>query len=265
MLTKLLKHDFISLFKKISGLWLIFGAIFAFQILLADVLKMGKAGEGVGNGIIMFFVVAGLSFAGFVISGYWFSSKMYGDEGYLTNTLPAKTWQVVLSKFIVATIVTILSGFFAIVAAAVMASRLLEGFQGIWNLFLNILGEGWHELFQDWFLRAAIDLFMSTFSFLALCLFSISLSNAIDYGNKAVKTILFILGLAILSQMIGNFIIVDEGNVSAMGMFHGIEVFSRAKPFDTHAIVNWFYTGAWILFYFLGTLYISEKHLKLRD
>lgn len=266
MLIKLLKHDFISLFKKISGVWLIFGAAFAFQFLLADLLEgAGKASStpGVGNGVIMFFVVAGFAFSGFAISGTWFSNKMYGNEGYLTNTLPAKTWQIVLSKFIIAALVTMISAFFSLVSLGIMASRIIEGFQGIWNVFVALLGSAWKELFRDWFIRAALDFFFSTFNFLALCLFSTSLSNAIDFGNKTVKTVIFILLGAVATQMIGSLFIADQGNpfiFSAMS-----SKATMPEVFNTNVFLNWAYTGLLSLIYFFGTLYISEKHLKLRD
>lgn len=266
MLVKLLKHDFITLFKKISGIWLILGAAFAFQFLLADLLKgntQGYNSPGVGNGIFMAFVVAGFAFVGFMIAGNWFSSKMYGDEGYLTNTLPAKTWQVVLSKFIVATFFTMVSALFAVISLAVMAARVIEGFGGIWDIFVTLLGTGWKDLFQEWFIRGAIEFFVSTLSFISLILFSISLSNATDYGNKAVKIIVFILGFAIISQMIGNIFITEEGGMSLVGSFYAFDHMPQA--FSMSAIINWIYTGIWILFYFFGTLFISEKHLKLRD
>lgn len=265
MLVKLLKHDFITLFKKISGIWLILGAAFAFQFLMADILKGGSGsyGPGVGNGIFMAFVVAGFAFSGFVIAGNWFSAKMYGDEGYLTNTLPAKSWQVVLSKFVVSAIFTMLSALFSILTLALMGARIIEGFGGIWEIFVTILGSGWKEVFQDWFIRGAIDFFISTLSFISLILFSISLSNSIDYGNKAVKTIVFILGFALVSQMIGNILVSDEGGMSLVGSFYAFDHLPQA--FSTSAIINWVYSGVWILVYFFGTLFISEKHLKLRD
>lgn len=261
MLIKLLKHDFISLFKKISGLWLILGAAFAFQIIFADVLRMG-GGDGVGNIIIMFFVMAGLSLAGFIISGYWFSSKMYGDEGYLTNTLPAKTWQVVLSKFIVATLITIISGIFSLIASVFMVSRMLNSFQGIIDVFMRILGDQWSRIFEEWFIKMGIELFITTLLFLSLILFSLALSNSIDRGNKTLKNILFFIILFVIFQSISNMLFHEPSSMAFNSMFGYVAGY---KVINTQTILQWAYSGAWILFYFFGTLFISEKHLKLRD
>lgn len=266
MLIKLLKHDFITMFKKISGIWLILGSALAFQFLMADVLMGGadrRFGPGVGNGIFMVFVVAGFAFVGFSSTGRWFSSKMYGDEGYLTNTLPAKTWQIVLSKFIIATLFTMLSALFSMISLGVMTSRIVEGFRGILDIFLAIVGSGWKEVFQAWFIKSIVDFFLSVLSFLSLIFFSISLANALDFGNKTVNTVVSILVFAFVSTVLGKALFADTAPIFSLSTINAYE--SIPSPFNMNTFLSWGYTGVWILFYFFGTLFISEKHLKLRD
>ena len=116
MLLKLLKYDFRSMWKTFSLVW-------AACLVLALVNRFtlpfeGKTNVtiGPGDGILAFItalVFFGVLFAMFVAVMIFVIQRFYkgllGDEGYLMNTLPVPTWQLVLSKLVCAVFVSIAS------------------------------------------------------------------------------------------------------------------------------------------------------------
>lgn len=116
MLSKLLKYDFR---KNMRWLWIIFaGAILAAGI-TRGLSELGKS--------IAFFRVLSVLFDSIFyalvvnsivqpfIRGFMnFSKSIYGDEGYLTNTLPVTKSQIINSKFIV-TICEMVLGFVTLI------------------------------------------------------------------------------------------------------------------------------------------------------
>lgn len=116
MLFKLLKYDFRSMWKTFSLVW-------AACLVLALVNRFtlpfeGKTNVtiGPGDGILAFItglVFFGVLFAMFVAVMIFVIQRFYkgllGDEGYLMNTLPVPTWQLVLSKLVCAVFVSIAS------------------------------------------------------------------------------------------------------------------------------------------------------------
>ena len=116
MLFKLLKYDFRSMWKTFSLVW---AACLA--LALVNRFTLPLEGEvnvviGQGDGILAF--VTALAFFGvlmamfvavmiFVIQRFY--KGLLGDEGYLMNTLPVQSWQLVLSKLVCAVFVSIAS------------------------------------------------------------------------------------------------------------------------------------------------------------
>lgn len=95
---KLIKHDFISTGR-------IIGIVYAIVAFLSAFILITKKGENsmvssIGAVIlvlatmVLFVVVA-------VVLMIDFHKSLYGDRGYLTFTLPVKSWKVLLSKLIV--------------------------------------------------------------------------------------------------------------------------------------------------------------------
>ena len=116
MLFKLLKYDFRSMWKTFSLVW-------AACLVLALVNRFTLPFEGQtnvtigpGDGILAFItalVFFGVLFAMFVAVMIFVIQRFYkgllGDEGYLMNTLPVQSWQLVLSKLVCAVFVSIAS------------------------------------------------------------------------------------------------------------------------------------------------------------
>ena len=112
MLGKLLKYDFKSMFRVFVPLWL---ALLAVSV-INHFTTRSRSAVGVLGGlpqVVFMILYVGLVIAVMVVSIALIIMRFYNgllkDEGYLMFTLPVKPWQLISSKCIVATVVSILS------------------------------------------------------------------------------------------------------------------------------------------------------------
>ncbi len=220
MLIKLLKHDFISLMKKLLGIWLILGVIFGIQLLLAEDVEPNVFNPEsfpeyseltVIALLIGIMVVTLFLFSGFVASLPWFNRKMFSDEGYLTHTLPVKTSQIVLSKVIVAFIAGAIGVLLGMFAAYIIAEKyLFVPFNFISRLLSLSIGE---EAFRI-FIRTIIVTIFNGFTFLSLGFFSITLASVIEWGYRAINTaVIFLILYTANSILLNKFVENGTGGV----------------------------------------------------
>ena len=109
MILKLFKYDFMNIGKKLIPFYiaaLVIGVINRFLLLTSNISRMERE-----NNFLAMFGSPLLYFAYFVVVfGIFcmtvfviitrYSSSIYGNEGYLTNTLPLKPSQIILAKLI---------------------------------------------------------------------------------------------------------------------------------------------------------------------
>ena len=109
MILKLFKYDFMNIGKKLIPFYiaaLVIGIINRFLLLTSDISRLERE-----NNFLAMFGSPLLYFAYFVVVfGIFcmtvfviitrYSSSIYGNEGYLTNTLPLKPSQIILAKLI---------------------------------------------------------------------------------------------------------------------------------------------------------------------
>ena len=152
MFGKLMKYELKSLLK---GLLPLYGAILAVAMINAVM-----ASFGIGNSIdglpqvtaimLYFGLCVAVAVVTFLVIIQRFYKGLLGDEGYLMFTLPVKSWQLVLSKFLCALITTIISVLVAALSICILAPlnfsdigaffRVLASFDGqIAVLFLEVL------------------------------------------------------------------------------------------------------------------------------
>lgn len=112
MLGKLLKYDFKSMFRVFVPLWL---ALLAVSV-INHFTTRSRSAVGVLGGLpqaVFMILYVGLVIAVMVVSIALIIMRFYSgllkDEGYLMFTLPVRPWQLISSKCIVATVVSILS------------------------------------------------------------------------------------------------------------------------------------------------------------
>ncbi|MBQ8228079.1 MAG: hypothetical protein IJZ88_03605 [Clostridia bacterium] len=117
MMLKLLKNDFIATGRIMGVIYVIVAGISA-GTLISHYMKSGEDMTVVeAMGIALLLVVSLCLFVltvVFVLSD--FQKSLYGEQGYLTFTLPVKSWMILASKVIVATV------WFVVALAALLAS-----------------------------------------------------------------------------------------------------------------------------------------------
>lgn len=127
MLTKLMKYEF----KAIGRIMLpLYGALIGFAFINKLFLAINSNDinmeflNGIPNVITMMAYVATMV-AVFVATIFVilqrFYKNLFGDEGYLMNTIPVKSWQNILSKLLVAMVWSILSFIIASISIIIMA------------------------------------------------------------------------------------------------------------------------------------------------
>ena len=109
MILKLFKYDFMNIVKKLIPFYiaaLVIGVINRFLLLTSNISRMEREGNFLamfGSPFLYaayFLVIMGIFFMTVFIIISRYSSSIYGNEGYLTNTLPLNPSQIILAKLI---------------------------------------------------------------------------------------------------------------------------------------------------------------------
>ena len=124
MLGKLLKYDFRSMWKQFAFIWpaaLALALVNRFTITLPeDSSALGGMIAGIAGLVYMAILIA-MSVIAVIFVIQRFYKGLLGDEGYLMNTLPVKTWQLIVSKLLCASVATIVSVFVAVLSILLIA------------------------------------------------------------------------------------------------------------------------------------------------
>jgi len=173
MLGKLMKYDLKSMFKSFIPLWL---ALLA--VSLVNRFLVFHNSEHFASGVpgvvsmmlygILIMAVVVVTIALVIIRFY---NGLLKDEGYLMFTLPVKAWQLVASKCLTATIITLLS----------MIAGLL-------SVFFLVPGIQWHLIFSEFSKYARFitsDMVLSGVLIILLVLFSVIKSVTYIYTSLA--------------------------------------------------------------------------------
>ena len=206
MLFKLLKYDFRSMWKTFSLVW-------AACLVLALVNRFTLPFEGQtnvtigpGDGILAFItalVFFGVLFAMFVAVMIFVIQRFYkgllGDEGYLMNTLPVPTWQLVLSKLVCAVFVSIASMVITFLACLILVpirwGRFLraEDFETLWRALTGNLDA----------LLYLFEMCVMVALGLALLTLMVYLAMAVGqmFSHRIVMSVVAFIGLDILATL----------------------------------------------------------------
>ena len=132
MLSKLVKYDIKSLIRVFIPVWivapilaiLLSGAIHLISV--SDGPLMSLFSEYVGPillgilGILFVAVIVGMMIMTLILVIRRFWNGLLKEEGYLAFTLPVETWQLIVSKVIVAAIVNLISGLVAVLSCLIL-------------------------------------------------------------------------------------------------------------------------------------------------
>ena len=135
MLGKLLRYDFRSMGKQFSILWpavLVVALVNKLLWALMGVVDFHRTFwwlEGsmefflrIMPAMLYFAVIVALIVVSLIYVLQRFYSGLLGNEGYLMHTLPVRTWQLILSKLLCATAVTLISSLVALVSIAILGA-----------------------------------------------------------------------------------------------------------------------------------------------
>lgn len=155
MLVKLMKYDMKSLSRAFIPMWIlspIVAMLFSFSIRGAIAWADSPWMPGfltAGNGILL--AVTAVVFIGviigmmvmtvlFIIQRFW--NGLLKEEGYLMFTLPVKTWELIVSKALVATLVSCISSVVAVFSCIVLAVFSTEE-------IIRTLAYAWEYVFRN--------------------------------------------------------------------------------------------------------------------
>lgn len=175
MLGKLIRYDMKSMSRAFIPMWILAPVIaLMLSVSIRGTIAWANsplAGNfmATGNGMVM--AVMMLLFTGvmiglavmtilFVIQRFW--NGLLKDEGYLMFTLPVETWELITSKGITATVISLISIADGIFACAILAiasvDEVIEALSGAWVYFWREVTEEIGALF--WVMAVLLILLM---------------------------------------------------------------------------------------------------------
>lgn len=261
MLIKLLKHELKATYK----IFLLIFAVILF-LTLANILGvqtenvyiLGLSMAAAGLAVLPIIVVYAVT----ILQRYY--NNLYGEEGYLTFTLPVKSWEIILSKYINALIwgvLTLLVGGICFVLLLLVFLKKEVDFS-----LIQLIQECFKVVDIGFLFNIFLLIFFAIACFIMRIYFVISLSNLpfIKRFNILIAIIAYFIVERIESKIgslflhstmnhtINNFPIYDVSWGSIM------ELISRSS------LVVIFITIIFIILYFLGTSYITSHKLHIK-
>ena len=251
MLFKLLKYDFRSMWKTFSLVWaacLVLALVNRFTLDLPGRADLGFDSWGSAMSSIIALVFFGVLFAMFVAVMIFVIQRFYkgllGDEGYLMNTLPVPTWQLVLSKLICAVFVSIAS-----MLITFLACLILVPIQWDKVFSLVFIRELWEGLFgQPDALLYLFEMCVMVALGLALLTMMVYLAMAVGqmFSHRIVMSVVAFIGLDILATLYLN--LTDELElvemISNLGQHAGLWMANAMILFPTAVL---FLATSWLL------------------
>ncbi len=141
MLGKLIKYEFKATSRYFVPIFIAMILVFFINSLLVyanlNYVEVNEVVVGIMIALT-FGVIIALSIIGIYVSAKRFAQGVFGDEGYLTNTLPVKTHEIIISK----TVVMFLFGLFSFIVMAVSIGMVCvamysslppEGIKSFWD------------------------------------------------------------------------------------------------------------------------------------
>lgn len=209
MFGKLLKHDFIATGRVMC---IVYGVFAAVALYLVGSVALSKELDSIGE-MLGYIALCLISFANFVVTAAVvmlnFQKSVYGDQGYLTFTLPVKSESVLFSKMFVS-IFWYIAAFLAFLATARIALWSMgemmgdEGL-GLVEMLLGMVQEGLSvNVLIVYAVTYIIQFFFLVVTFTMIAYFAITVSNTRPFQKHYVLfTILFlaVVGIVVLKIM----------------------------------------------------------------
>ena len=249
MLGKLLKKD---LQKNMRWMWIIFVSAIAVALLTRCFKEIGEN--------VAFFKILGIFFDSvfysiaintilqpFLRSFFNFTKSFYGDESYLTHTLPVTKKQLVISKFVTA-FIELLLGFASLLISLLIMFYSPTMFQTL-KLMLTTIITGEFSLFVVLLLFVLL-VFVEFFMFIVLIYYSI----VVSYRSKEKRVLKTFLTMALLA--FASLTLLSIAMIAVLAI-NGVEITSSLTILPASAFISVVvtgiivYVGVALLFYFL--------------
>ena len=277
MILKLFKYDFMNIGKKLIPFYiaaLVIGVINRFLLLTSNISRMEREGNFLamfGSPFLYaayFLVIMGIFFMTVFIIISRYSSSIYGNEGYLTNTLPLNPSQIILAKLINFLIWILISYFIIFVSLFILfpfdffLRNVIyepEFYEGLKKLTKLIFSSKYGFLFALQFIYN----FFSHIQNILMLFLSVAIANLFKSYKVVAGVIAFFL-ISTIFSFIGSsltFSLVKDVNLTEMyGEFNPI-VYNSLKNANIMSII-YSIVSSIVLFFIIHYLHTHNLNLE---
>lgn len=274
MLSKLLKNEFIATGRIMGALYAVVAVIMAY-VLGSYYINKDTASVGQMLGITVLLLISSCSFiltAVVMISN--FQKSLYGDQGYLSFTLPVKGSTLLISKIITST-VWFIAAFvclmgtaavtFYVVKEDVIGEDTFSTLESILPMFLE--GKSISTVVTS-IIVTMISYFLRFAVITIEMYFAISLANTRHFQKKYVLwTIIFTIAVLFIVERISGFISdnitfglsVTNSNLSIITNYNALA--SGASFIDLVSVISYLLFGIGLYY---ATFYVMNKKVNIR-
>lgn len=250
MLSKLLKND---LKKNMSWLWILFVSTIAIALITRGCKELAEN--------IAFFKILGIFFDSIFYSllvntllqpflrGFLnFSKSLYGDESYLTHTLPVTKNQIINSKYLTS-LIEMLLGFITVVISLLIMFESPTMFDTL-KLLMSLIISGDFSIVLVLTLIVVL-IIVEFLMFLSIIFFSIIIAYK-SKEKRVLKTFLFTTAFAFASSTILSIAMIVVLLINKVSLSSSTLVLSTTSFFSIILTGIIIYSAVIMLFYFLA-------------
>lgn len=277
MFSKVIKHDFISTGRIMGIIYIIVAGISAVTLISHYAKKAGEMTVAEMLGVSVLLIVSMCMFIlTVVVVLNDFQKTLYGEQGYLTFTLPVKSWMILGSKVLVSTV------WFVVALAALFGSMWVT----VVVLKEEVLGENYDLIMSVLSQFSTVNvsavvisvviriiLYFVQFAFFTITVFFTStIANTRHFQKRSTLwTIVLFIPIAFVVSKVAGFI--DDHIVFSLFILDGKLslvtdsaeytrlLLNGSSPIDIASIFVYFIVGAGI---FYATHYIMSKKVNIR-
>ena len=229
MLGKLFKYEWRSITKlllPVHGCILLFALLSRFYFSLGggvEQLLSSKNGfVSVLTGMLIFalvVVISSMAIFTYIYTGYHFYKNVFTDQGYLTNTLPVTSGQILLAKEFAALLWILIDVLVIVVSCMILVASkdLFSNFGLFWTVATGYMGQ-----MPSFTILMILSLILMPIELVVLLYFSIAIGNLAS-NHKVLASIGAYVGLYIIQQIFG-FIELMVVGFSGKGVFMSVNL-----------------------------------------
>ncbi len=262
MLGVLLKNDIKLFWKRLSIWWAISGFICVSSLFFFPFIELLRSSISIIFVTTYTIAVIGLVYSPSLIGMMYFADNMYGNEGYLTHSIPTRTSTIVISKVITFSIFSIIGG--------LLGSIIYISWPSLFSIKNNLAmltntdtsAELNPSILLKMFVQLGIPLLLSLLVFTLIILFAQSLAQSMDTKKKRLAGIIIFIVIFLAVELISLAFFNDN-------VLLGGNSTDFSSPDVNDWVFNKFYIGQMVFnlveiaLLLVGVLYISSKKLRI--